>query len=141
MQPEFFGRRILLLSVVVLFAVYFALALHADRSGSYFVPKGKIVTQLVRPFYKEGNATVVAPHQANKFETFGDDPKVAGDTTSPILIYEDGQLLGPAHNTFADIHNLGAGRYAHWKGIGIVFSSSDNSDPNTNGRKYWAVLP
>jgi hypothetical protein len=141
MQTENSGRRIFLLSFAALFAVYFALALHADRSGSYFVPKGKIVAQLVRPFYKEGNATIAAPNQAKQFEAFADDPKIEGDSTSPLLIYEDHQLLGPAHNTFADIHNLGAGRYAHWKGTGIVFSSSDNSDPNTNGRKYWAVVP
>ena len=27
------------------------------------------------------------------------------------------------------------------KDLGILLSTSDNSDPNVNGRAYWAVLP
>jgi hypothetical protein len=48
--------------------------------------------------------------------------------------------LGPAHQTHDEIARLGHGRYDHWKGL-MVFSSSDGSDPASNGRAYWAVLP
>ena len=57
------------------------------------------------------------------------------------LLYEDDKPLGPANSPVQDIMNAGNGRYAPWKTIGFVFSSSDNSDPRTNGRRYWAVMP
>jgi hypothetical protein len=77
---------------------------------------------------------------------FGDVADVAGqyDSSSPILLYEDDRALGPAHSSpHADISRLGMGRYSHWKGnySVFVFSSSDNTDPRTNGRSYWAVRP
>jgi len=49
-----------------------------------------------------------------------------------------------------DIQEIGRGRYSHWNDNpesgwrtirGMLFSASDNSDPRTNGRHYWAVLP
>lgn len=57
-------------------------------------------------------------------------------------VYEDGKELGPADSLHADIRAKGAGAYSHWKGGStgplIYFSTSDNSDPNTNGRTYEA---
>jgi hypothetical protein len=59
---------------------------------------------------------------------------------SPVVLYdEDGKPLGPAHSLVADIARSGGGRYTHLKGVGMVFSSSDNTDPTKNGRHYWAV--
>jgi pectate lyase len=40
----------------------------------------------------------------------------------------------------ADIAEFGRGRFSHW-GEAIIFSASDNTDANTNGRRYWAVSP
>ena len=60
---------------------------------------------------------------------------------SPVIVYEDGKPLGPAHSNFADISTLGHGRFAYWTGQGLIFSTSDGSDPNSNGRRYWAVVP
>jgi hypothetical protein len=60
---------------------------------------------------------------------------------SPVLLYENDHLLGPAHSDHASIGKLGLGRYSHWTGAPFVFSTSDNTDPNTNGRAYWAVIP
>jgi hypothetical protein len=65
---------------------------------------------------------------------------------SPVILYEDLTPLGPAHSRIKDIAREGHGRYAF---VGrpsfafkeIIFSSSDNSDPRTNGRNYWLVLP
>ena len=38
------------------------------------------------------------------------------------------------------VPKLGRGRFSHWVTY-VLFSASDNSDPNTNGREYVAVLP
>lgn len=60
---------------------------------------------------------------------------------SSVMMYEDDKPLGPPHSSHADIMKLGRGRFSHWRGQGFVFSSSDNSDPTTNGRSYRAVMP
>ena len=60
---------------------------------------------------------------------------------SPVLLYEDGKPLGPAHSDHYDIERLGQGRYSHWKDLGIIFAASDNSDPRTNGRAYFTAVP
>lgn len=62
---------------------------------------------------------------------------------SKLQLYEDGVPLGPAHAGHDTINELGLGRYSHWyNGTQlIVFSSSDNSDPNTNGRVYRFTDP
>ncbi|MBR0798139.1 hypothetical protein JQ615_22365 [Bradyrhizobium jicamae] len=99
---------------------------------------------LKRPFARFGKSSfaVVA-----KDEWFADSADTPGqfDATSPVMIYEDGKPLGPAHSTPHDqIGSLGHGRFSHWKGTDnsiFVFSSSDNSDPETNGRDYWVVRP
>ena len=54
---------------------------------------------------------------------------------SRIMIYEDGKPLGLAHSSLNDIFAYGGGRFTHWIDR-IVFSASDNSDPNRNGRTY-----
>lgn len=54
---------------------------------------------------------------------------------SRIMVYENGQPLGPAHCSHDEIRRHGGGRFSHWGGS-IYFSASDNSDPRTNGRKY-----
>ena len=75
---------------------------------------------------------------------FRDDADIPGERRSSILLYEDDKLLGPAGTSHYEIAVLGMGRYAHSKtgnnGANslFVFSSSDNTDPNTNGRVYWA---
>jgi hypothetical protein len=59
---------------------------------------------------------------------------------SPILLYEDERPLKFGHSLHADIRSVGSGRFSHW-GAGVVFSTGDNSDPRTNGRKYKVVAP
>lgn len=54
-------------------------------------------------------------------------------------LFENGKPLTPADCSHADIRELGLGRHSHWifsDGPRILFSTSDNSDPNTNGRCY-----
>jgi len=56
-------------------------------------------------------------------------------TTSNLRIMENGALLGPAHTIHASIFAEGGGRFSHW-GDYLIFSTSDNSDPRSNGRVY-----
>jgi SAM-dependent methyltransferase len=56
-------------------------------------------------------------------------------TRSPLVLYEDGVPLGPAHCLPARIRDEGGGRFAHWY-ESLLFSTSDDSDPNANGRSY-----
>lgn len=60
-------------------------------------------------------------------------------TRSSLLIFEDDRLLGPRHAVHSEIAEFGAGRYSHW-GTTIRFSTTDNSDPRTNGRTYSVLL-
>jgi hypothetical protein len=69
----------------------------------------------------------------------------AGDTQtnstrSPVLLEEDGTIIGQPHCAHADIATYGGGRFSHWGGA-FYFSTSDNSDPNTNDRTYTLVYP
>jgi hypothetical protein len=54
---------------------------------------------------------------------------------SRLLLFENGRLLGPAHQTHQLIMAIGRGGYSHWDGH-VVFASSDNSDPRANARRY-----
>ena len=63
---------------------------------------------------------------------------------SILNVFEDGKKLGPAHSQHGDIEKRGGGRYSYWTHAEervILFSSSDNSDPRTNGRKYTIIAP
>jgi|GEM_PF-903313 hypothetical protein len=56
---------------------------------------------------------------------------------SPLRLSEDGVPLGPAHSLHALIRDQGRGRFSHWGPRQLLlFSASDNSDPNRNGRVY-----
>ena len=56
---------------------------------------------------------------------------------SPLMLHEDGVALGPAHSLHALIRGEGGGRFSHWgKQHILLFSASDQSDPNSNGRVY-----
>ena len=67
------------------------------------------------------------------------EEKNDADQHSPVVLYEDGKPLGPSHSMIADITSKGGGRYTHAKGTGFIFSSSDNTDPRKNGRRYTAM--
>jgi len=58
---------------------------------------------------------------------------------STLQLFEDGKKIGPAHSGHDDIRKLGMGRYSHW-GEGVLFSTTDNSNPNTNKRIYSIKL-
>jgi len=58
---------------------------------------------------------------------------------SKLRLYENGVELGPAHSNHNDIRNYGLGQFSHW-GNELFFSTSDNSNPLSNGRKYTYTI-
>lgn len=62
-----------------------------------------------------------------------DDPRV-----SPLKLMENDVTLSPPHTMHETIRAFGKGCYSHWGDV-LYFSTSDNSDPNTNGRRYKVI--
>jgi|SRR5271154_760331 len=125
------------LAAAVVYAAYLPVALWLKRA---YVPMPAPPGQAM-PLFRIQHATGFAFHSSLEylFLPLADDTPEAQH--SPARLYENDKPLGPAHSDPVDIEHLGSGRYSHLKGKGLVFSTSDNSDPNTNGRNYWVVLP
>jgi hypothetical protein len=69
---------------------------------------------------------------------FADDVQHA--RRSLLSLTEDGVPLATGHAPHKDIRWTGRGRFSHWH-QSVLFATSDNSDPNRNGRRYalrWA---
>ncbi len=56
-------------------------------------------------------------------------------TRSTLRLFEDGVPLVFAHQANSAVAERGAGRYSHWGDLAF-FSTTDNTDPNANGRSY-----
>ena len=59
---------------------------------------------------------------------------------SHVRLFESGRELGPPHAFHKEIASRGGGRFSHWQ-EGLFFSSSDNTSPNENGRRYTLLVP
>ena len=88
------------------------------------------------PFAREAGNAWVAFLPETPLES--DGPK-DGERSS-LVVLEDGRPLGPPHTPHEIIRRVGKGMYSHWEGA-LIFSTSDNTDPNTNGREYLAIVP
>lgn len=139
------SRRTKLLSAVLATGVYFLSArwlqvVYVRPAVSHAEPHVAGEKMLLhRPFVRflGSEFAVIA-----RDERFGDLADSADNNErSPIIIYENESRIGPPHSVHADVAKTGFGRYSHWRNNGqiFIFSSSDNSDPQTNGRNYWAV--
>lgn len=71
------------------------------------------------------------------FEELGDHPTEPWRST--MILLEDMSPLKLRHAVHEDIRRLGSGRYSHWTSY-LLFSTSDNSDPNENGRTYQVAF-
>jgi len=70
---------------------------------------------------------------ATEFST----PSTSADAS--LMVYENDTPVGFARQSKPAISRLGAGRYRH-EGPDLFFSSTDNSNPNENGRRYAVCL-
>ncbi|MEX5213169.1 MAG: hypothetical protein NW703_03295 [Nitrospiraceae bacterium] len=97
---------------------------------------GKLIRRMFRPSY------------AGELQDFRRDdghcwvasvpPDLLSDKegASHLMVYEDDRRLGPAHSSYEDVRQKGGGRFTHW-GPEVYFSTTDHSDPRTNGRRYY----
>jgi hypothetical protein len=67
---------------------------------------------------------------------FGEEGDKSTGNKSMLVLFENGQPLGPPRSMHADIRREGGGRYSHWTRETLYFSASDSTDPRTNGRRY-----
>jgi len=58
---------------------------------------------------------------------------------SKTELFENDLPLGPPHTAHESIRDEGSGQFSHW-GSALYFSSSDNTDPRTNHRRYKVVV-
>jgi hypothetical protein len=63
------------------------------------------------------------------------------DSRSGITVWENGVQLGPGHQRHELIRSTGGGSFSYWVQGTLYFSTSDNTDPRTNGRKYEIRWP
>lgn len=123
---------------LALYAVYLPLALWIGSCYSAPIAPPGAVLQLgnCHKLVPDGFLYTCVAHMLRDLED-----TVPTGQHSPVLVYENDRPLGPGLSPHDEIEKIGLGRYSHWKDMGILISTSDNSDPNTNGRAYWAVLP
>lgn len=125
--------------IAALFAAYFPIAVYFKHS---YVPQpgpSKDTIWLTGPFlpFVEGGKAYRA--SLPQFDELADT--LQQKDRSPIILYENDRPLGPAHTYHQDIVDLGGGRYSHWSGLGLVFSTSDGSNPNQNWKLYSVRKP
>ncbi len=86
----------------------------------------------------EGHAyiSMTAPTFAWPYESGRDSN--TGLVRSNARLYEDGRPLGPSHSLHSMVRDVGRGMHSFWSNM-LVFSTSDNSDPRTNGRRYTVI--
>jgi hypothetical protein len=97
-------------------------------------PSAEII-EFKAPFEKMGTGFAYAA-SAPALESFSDTNEAP--TQSKFLVCENNYPMGPPHTQHTDITAKGKGRFSHYSKW-FIFSASDNTDPNTNGRRYWAV--
>lgn len=83
---------------------------------------------------------VVLPAPSGFLGMFGFPTDAETGNGSRLILFEDGQPMGPGHVVHDDIRANGAGRYSHWAEY-LYFSASDNSNPALNGRVYTTQTP
>lgn len=67
-------------------------------------------------------------------------PNERDEGQTGIRLFEDDVELTKANTHHADIRASGGGGFSQW-GETLYFSSSDGSDPTTNGRRYTMLFP
>jgi hypothetical protein len=136
-QPARQTRSVLILAVIA-GAIYFPVAsMVAGRDAPLPIePPGARRILKFQKLVPDGFA-YISPSPL--FREFEDDDAAA--QKSPVIIFENGKPLERPHSFHHEVEKIGRGRYSHWKDLGFLLSTSDNSDPNSNHRAYWAWVP
>lgn len=132
-------RRIWIIGPIVTFVVFLPLALWSKQS---YVPVKEPIGAIAHLMTFTKLSEYPGRHgylsYASVLRGLTEKQKVALDT---VVIYENGTEIGPANSTPLSIEETGLGRFDNFQGGGFYLSTSDNSDPRTNGRDYWVVVP
>lgn len=125
-------------TALLVLAVYLSMALCVKQmSAQQWRPdNAEIAIKLKKPYGQEGTSAYYAP--LKELASIADGPD--HPERSPLVVFENRLPLNSAHALHEDVRMLGHGRYSHWNNS-LIFSTSDNSNPNLNGRVYWAVVP
>ena len=105
---------------------------HEGESNYWDEVLSRRVAQNLHPPFEHGEGHVwsaVVPELIERADTSQDFKR------SEVQLLEDGNLLPFGHDPQVSIESLGGGRY-NYSGEHFYFSTSDNSDPNINGRRY-----
>lgn len=103
-------------------------ASHQVPGDRYVVPSGRVGR--ARIWQETGHCFGITLPEYSRVADTMDEPSV-----SRLRLTEDGVPLSGPHSIHDDIRTLGQGRFSHWHGT-LYFSTSDNTDPRTNGRVY-----
>jgi peptidoglycan/LPS O-acetylase OafA/YrhL len=128
-QVKSWARLVRLSSLVLVAALIFLL---------YWHPTVEVPLDISRFGHDSGFAySGPAPTFGRVYDFKGDDSE--NHVQSTLTLLENGRPLGPPHTIHDAIRRVGDGLYSHWddhKSPSIIFSTSDNTDPLTNGRHY-----
>lgn len=122
-----------------LFTFYLQIVLYILHPRRTLRPRLKLGRMLRRAFVRAAHPSEMKNflHNGGHCYTAPIDGRIASDCDglSHVCVFEDGEPLPAPHADHQAIRDKGLGRYSHWAGD-IFFSTSDNSDPRTNGRRY-----
>jgi hypothetical protein len=144
MNRETWPRRVFIFCQVVLVSLYLLLV------GLWLLITGRIkaegIGKMIRQSFRRPYAGELCDirHDARHCWVAAVPSGLLSDKegASRLVVCEDERPLGPAHCGHEDIRERGGGRFSHW-GAQVYFSTLDNSDPRTNGRRYLVreVIP
>ena len=118
-----------------------------EGNTEYVFQKENATTQYTETLHKRTVVELAAPFEVNDplvWRANLPDWKECADNKmhpkqSTLLLWEDGIPLSLPHCTYDCLKHFGNGRYRHWEDK-VYFSTSDNSNPNTNGRSYMCSI-
>lgn len=108
---------------------------------SFVIYKARLFTEKPQFLWKREALTNFQPELGKTFLITRVPAEERRDQTISVgKITEDGYLLGPGNAQHDTIRQSGGGAYSIWKNT-VYFSSSDGTDPRTNGRSYVLFTP
>lgn len=116
------------------------LALGLIAATALLRPDGNRTIAPERIHAEAGHAYVVALHRLYRFPYRVRPFEQTRDRRSPLQITEAGRPLGPGDAPHLEIRTAGGGAFSHW-GKTLYFSTTDLSDPRSNGRLYAVSAP
>ena len=130
-------RRVILISLIG-FCAYIPVAYWGLSRGSTDKgppPSAGIRVRIQPPYTHMTPIAVTVRDRVGMFEN--------AENWHNVEVWEGNKRLAPA--TLNEVVTLGRGTYLYERGPGnvawITWSSSDSTDPITNGRSYWLVNP